>query len=79
MIFFWITPQVKDDDGVFILSIDFQQFRKVCDLEEFYIMLEDKPKAALLCMSAAIHKVQSDNCGNFLKIFVFGLAYFIFI
>ncbi|XP_050242875.1 probable DNA helicase MCM8 [Quercus robur] len=56
-----LASQVKDDDGVFVLSIDFQQFRKVCDLEEFYIMLEDKPKAALLCTSAAIHKVLLNN------------------
>ncbi|XP_065617152.1 probable DNA helicase MCM8 isoform X1 [Quercus suber] len=56
-----LASQVKDDDGVFVLSIDFQQFRKVCGLEEFYIMLEDKPKAALLCMSAAIHKVLLNN------------------
>uniref|UniRef100_A0A2N9IKY6 Probable DNA helicase MCM8 n=1 Tax=Fagus sylvatica TaxID=28930 RepID=A0A2N9IKY6_FAGSY len=52
-----LASQVKDEDGVFVLSIDLQHFRKVCDLEEFYIMLEDKPKVALLCMSAAIHKV----------------------
>ncbi|XP_075639041.1 putative DNA helicase MCM8 isoform X2 [Castanea sativa] len=56
-----LASQVKDEDGVFVLSIDFQQFRKVCDLEEFYIMLEDKPKVALLCMSAAIHKVVLNN------------------
>lgn len=64
LIFFFSTPpaqelasQVKEDDGVFVLSIDFQQFRNLCDVEEFYSMLEDKPKIALLCMSVAIHKV----------------------
>ena len=39
-------------------------------------MLEDKPKAALLCMSAAIHKVQSDHCRNFSKFFCFWLCIF---
>ncbi|XP_059427817.1 probable DNA helicase MCM8 [Corylus avellana] len=52
-----LASQIKDDDGVFILPMDFQQFRKICDIEEFYLMLEDKPEIALLCMSAAIHKV----------------------
>uniref|UniRef100_A0A5B7BZM9 Probable DNA helicase MCM8 n=1 Tax=Davidia involucrata TaxID=16924 RepID=A0A5B7BZM9_DAVIN len=52
-----LVSQVKDDDGIFILSLDFQQFRKICELEEFYAILEEKPKVALLCMSAAIHKV----------------------
>ncbi|KAK3016647.1 hypothetical protein RJ639_006742, partial [Escallonia herrerae] len=49
--------QVKDDDGIFSLPLDFQQFRKVCDTEYFYTILEEKPKEALLCMSAAVHKV----------------------
>ncbi|KAK4396318.1 putative DNA helicase MCM8 [Sesamum angolense] len=41
--------QVKEDDGLFILPLDFQQFRKVCEVEEFYAALEEKPKDALLC------------------------------
>ncbi|KAL0375116.1 UNVERIFIED_CONTAM: putative DNA helicase MCM8 [Sesamum radiatum] len=49
--------QVKEDDGLFILPLDFQQFRKVCEVEEFYAALEEKPKDALLCMNAAVHKV----------------------
>ncbi|KAK3038400.1 hypothetical protein RJ639_030566 [Escallonia herrerae] len=49
--------QVKDSDGIFSLPLDFQQFRKVCDTEYFYAILEEKPKEALLCMSAAVHKV----------------------
>ncbi|XP_044482160.1 probable DNA helicase MCM8 [Mangifera indica] len=52
-----IAFQVKDDSGVFILWLDFQNFRKVCDVEAFYVALEDKPKTALLCMSTAVHKV----------------------
>ncbi|XP_062165844.1 probable DNA helicase MCM8 isoform X2 [Alnus glutinosa] len=52
-----LASQIKDDDGLFVLSMDFKQFRKICGLEEFYLMLEDRPKIALLCMSAAIHKV----------------------
>ncbi|KAJ0088164.1 hypothetical protein Patl1_32036 [Pistacia atlantica] len=49
--------QVKDDSGVFVLWLDFQNFRKICDVEAFYAALEDKPKVALLCMSTAVHKV----------------------
>ncbi|KAJ0028431.1 hypothetical protein Pint_35572 [Pistacia integerrima] len=49
--------QVKDDSGVFVLWLDFQNFRKICDSEAFYAALEDKPKVALLCMSTAVHKV----------------------
>ncbi|KAI9122100.1 hypothetical protein K1719_006789 [Acacia pycnantha] len=52
-----LTSQVKDHHGSFSLSLDFQQFQKMCHIEEFYRMLEEKPKIALLCMSAAVHKV----------------------
>ncbi|EYU41631.1 hypothetical protein MIMGU_mgv1a026728mg, partial [Erythranthe guttata] len=52
-----IVDQVKEDDGLFFLPIDFQQFRKVCQLEDFYVALEEKPRDALMCMSAAVHKV----------------------
>ncbi|KAK0583797.1 hypothetical protein LWI29_003222 [Acer saccharum] len=59
-----LALQVKDDNGVFILPLDFQNFRKICDVEVFYATLEDKPRIALSCMSAAVHKVlliQSEN------------------
>lgn len=49
--------QVKEDNGLFFLPLDFQQFRKVCDIEEFYVALEENPKDTLLCMGAAMHKV----------------------
>ncbi|XP_057778999.1 probable DNA helicase MCM8 [Salvia miltiorrhiza] len=52
-----ILSQVKEEDGSFFLPLDFQQFKKACDIEEFYIALVEKPKEALLCMSAAAHKV----------------------
>ncbi|KAI4300231.1 hypothetical protein L6164_033629 [Bauhinia variegata] len=51
------ASQVKYDYANFVLSLDFQQFQKVCPLGEFYALLEEKPKIALLCMSAAVHKV----------------------
>ncbi|CAK9164786.1 unnamed protein product [Ilex paraguariensis] len=54
-----IASQVKDDDGIFFLSLDFQQFRKTCELEEFYAALMEKPKDTLLCLSAAVHKALS--------------------
>ncbi|XP_056172327.1 probable DNA helicase MCM8 isoform X2 [Syzygium oleosum] len=54
-----LASQVRDDNGLSILPLDFQQFRKLCDVELFYELLEQKkkPKEALLCMSAAVHKV----------------------
>ncbi|KAL6336291.1 hypothetical protein AAG906_014460 [Vitis piasezkii] len=50
------VSQVKNDDDIFSLSLDFKQFHKICDLEDFYATLDTKPKEALLCMSAAVHK-----------------------
>ncbi|CAN4117008.1 unnamed protein product [Withania somnifera] len=58
------VSQVKEVDGTFLLPMDFQQFRKLCDLQEFYEMLESKSKAALLCMSAALHKVYFTKLGD---------------
>ncbi|KAL9993384.1 putative DNA helicase [Helianthus debilis subsp. tardiflorus] len=55
-----IISQVKKEDTLFILPLDFQHFRKVCTLEEVYDALERKPKEALTCMSAAVHKVLYD-------------------
>ncbi|OWM82376.1 hypothetical protein CDL15_Pgr001950 [Punica granatum] len=54
-----LTSQVKDDDGFSILPLDLLQFRKLCSIELFYELLEEqkRPKEALLCMSAAVHKV----------------------
>nr|XP_043613345.1 probable DNA helicase MCM8 [Erigeron canadensis] len=49
--------QVKRDEMLFILPLDFQQFRKVCVIMEFYDALERNPKEAILCMCAAVHKV----------------------
>ncbi|PIN18479.1 DNA replication licensing factor, MCM6 component [Handroanthus impetiginosus] len=65
------VDQVKEDNGVFILPLDFQQFRKVCGIEELYLALEEKPKDALLCMGAAVHKVfflKEDPIEDFAKV-----------
>ncbi|MED6131074.1 DNA replication licensing factor mcm8 [Stylosanthes scabra] len=59
-----LASQVKNDYGNFVLSVDFQQLKQVCHVEEFYAMLEEKPKIALLCMSAAVHKVLLSNLEN---------------
>jgi len=48
---------VKNGYGNNTLSLDFQQFQQIYHVEEFYKMLEEKPKIALLCMDAAVHKV----------------------
>ncbi|MED6206669.1 DNA replication licensing factor mcm8 [Stylosanthes scabra] len=59
-----LASQVKNDYGNFVLSVDFQQLKQICHVEEFYAMLEEKPKIALLCMSAAVHKVLLSNSEN---------------
>ncbi|XP_074275428.1 putative DNA helicase MCM8 isoform X2 [Silene latifolia] len=55
----FFVSQVKHVDGVFSLSLNIQEFKKICDLECFYTNLEENPKDALLCMGMAIHKVMS--------------------
>ncbi|XP_062002910.1 probable DNA helicase MCM8 [Rosa rugosa] len=64
LVSFFITPpgqallsQIKDEDGVVAVWVDFEKFRKECEVEEFYEALEEKPKVTLLCMSIAVHKV----------------------
>ncbi|KAL9228028.1 hypothetical protein vseg_003647 [Gypsophila vaccaria] len=52
-----LVSQVKHEDGIFSLSINFEEFKKICSLEDFYSNLEKTPKDALLCMGMAIHKV----------------------
>ncbi|KAJ4841385.1 DNA replication licensing factor mcm8 [Turnera subulata] len=52
-----LVSQAKEENGVCFLPIDFQLFKKVCDVDEFYAALEEKPKMALSCMSAAVHKM----------------------
>ncbi|KAG1365701.1 putative DNA helicase MCM8 [Cocos nucifera] len=57
--------EVQDDNGIFFLPIDFQQFRKVCGVEELYAILEEAPKEALLCMGSAVHmalSLKEKNC-----------------
>ncbi|QCD97888.1 minichromosome maintenance protein 8 [Vigna unguiculata] len=59
-----LVSQVKSGYGNHILSLDFQQFQQICHVEEFYKMLEEKPKIALACMSAAVHKVLLSKSEN---------------
>lgn len=61
------TDQVKDDGSVLILSLDFQKFRKICDVELFFETLEEKPRMTLSCISAAVHKVLLTQCKNNLE------------
>lgn len=48
---------MQDDCGVLSLPIDMQQFRKICGVDEFYVILNEEPKEAILCMGAAVHMV----------------------
>ncbi|KAF1881316.1 hypothetical protein Lal_00023352 [Lupinus albus] len=59
-----LTSQVKSDYGNFVLSLDFQQLKRICHIEELYEMLEGKPKIALLCMSVAVHKALLSKTEN---------------
>lgn len=52
-----IVSQVRNEYGNYVLSLDFQQLKNMCHIEEFYEMLTEKPKIALLCMSVAVHTV----------------------
>ncbi|KAI4310727.1 hypothetical protein MLD38_035682 [Melastoma candidum] len=54
-----LLSQVKCDESLCVLPLNFLEFRKICDVELFYELLEEKtkPKEALLCMSVAVHKV----------------------
>lgn len=47
----------EDGGGSFSLPLDLQQFKKLCDIENFFLNLEDNPKGVLPCMNAAVHKV----------------------
>lgn len=69
------TDQVKDDGGVLILSLDFQKFRKICDVELFFETLEEKPRMTLSCMTAAVHKVQAFLAERFNFFFFFRLSF----
>ncbi|WCJ34583.1 minichromosome maintenance 8 [Euphorbia peplus] len=52
-----LLSQVQHENGAFFLPIDFQKFRKVCQIEGFYATLEEAPKVALSCLAAAVHKL----------------------
>ncbi|XP_078446733.1 minichromosome maintenance 8 [Wolffia australiana] len=53
-----LLSQVQDDNGLFILPIDYQYLKKICFVDAFYAALEVAPKEALLCMGAAVHTAQ---------------------
>lgn len=59
-----LASQVKDNDGNLFLSLDLQQFRKICNLHIFYATLQEKPKDALLCLSAAVQMILSEKWDN---------------
>ncbi|GJU11157.1 probable DNA helicase MCM8 [Tanacetum coccineum] len=56
--------RVKKEDILHILPLDFHHFKKECVIQEFYDAFERKPKEALLCMSAAVHKVLYSNSND---------------
>nr|GEU65863.1 probable DNA helicase MCM8 [Tanacetum cinerariifolium] len=55
---------VKKEDILHIFPLDFHHFKKECVIQEFYDAFERKPKEALLCMSAALHKVLYSNSND---------------
>ncbi|CAA7013000.1 unnamed protein product [Microthlaspi erraticum] len=53
-----LASQVNEEGGgSFSLSLDLQHFKKLSDIENFFINLEDNPKVVIPCMNAAVHKV----------------------
>ena len=40
--------QLKDDGGVSVLSIDFEKFRKMCDVMDLYVALEENQDNPLM-------------------------------
>ncbi|KAF8069353.1 hypothetical protein N665_1141s0014 [Sinapis alba] len=69
-----LVSQVNEDgDGSFSLPLDLQQFKKFCDIENFFVNLEDNPKEVIPCMNAAVHKVllsqwETNDFDNVMKI-----------
>lgn len=49
----------EEGGGSLSLSLDLQHFKKLSDIENFFINLEDNPKVVIPCMNAAVHKVKS--------------------
>ncbi|CAN1805555.1 Probable DNA helicase MCM8 [Linum perenne] len=63
-----LVAQVKDENGAVFLPLDFQHFRKICTVHEFYAILEENPRVTISCMCAAVHKViQSERGTIFLE------------
>ncbi|KAK9724046.1 hypothetical protein RND81_05G044400 [Saponaria officinalis] len=54
-----LLSQVKHEDGIFSLLLNFEEFKTICNIDNLYLNLEKTPKDALLCMGMAIHKVMS--------------------
>eukprot|EP01018_Ginkgo_biloba_P024667 Gb_07123 [translate_table: standard] len=52
-----LLSQVRHENGICSLPVDFMQLQKNCMIKEFYAALEMVPKEALLCMGAAVHEV----------------------
>ncbi|KAF5206952.1 Dna replication licensing factor mcm2 [Thalictrum thalictroides] len=59
------VSQVRDDDNQFYLPLDFQQFRKKCEINCFLAILQKDPKEALLSIGAAVHEVLLVKWPNF--------------
>ncbi|XP_010543366.1 PREDICTED: probable DNA helicase MCM8 [Tarenaya hassleriana] len=53
-----LVSQAKEEgNGCFSLSLDLQQFKKLCHIDNFFLNLENNPKVVIRCMSAAVHKI----------------------
>ncbi|XP_021891507.1 probable DNA helicase MCM8 isoform X2 [Carica papaya] len=59
------NKQVKCDGAVYSLSLDLSKFRKVCDIGNFFAILDNKPRITLTCMSAAVHKIMLVHWENY--------------
>ncbi|CAN8259931.1 unnamed protein product [Cochlearia groenlandica] len=53
-----LVSQVNEEGGgSFSLWIDLQQLKKISDIDNFFVNLEDNPKGVIPCMCSAVHKV----------------------
>ncbi|XP_078180015.1 minichromosome maintenance 8 isoform X3 [Carex rostrata] len=50
-----LLSKIEDENGAFSLPIDFERFKKICEVQDLYSSLQESPKEALLCLGAAAH------------------------
>ncbi|XP_078180003.1 minichromosome maintenance 8 isoform X2 [Carex rostrata] len=60
-----LLSKIEDENGAFSLPIDFERFKKICEVQDLYSSLQESPKEALLCLGAAAHLALCVNGKHF--------------